>query len=107
MSNFELKDLAWKNASSFESDNPKEFKVCYVCYGDFVKEKITKRESRMQYDAYDDGMNLNGWVVDHIDGNKKNNDENNIIAIHYDCHRFKKNQNFTELYLEYKDKTLD
>lgn len=100
--NLSKKDIAWNNALSYEIDNPKQFKVCYICYEDFLREKINRNESLMNYDQYDDGSELNGWCVDHVDGNKKNNDPTNLVAVHCDCHKFKKHQDFSYLYKQYK-----
>lgn len=100
----QIKMTAWNNALNFEIDNPKKFKVCYICYGDYLLEKITKKEVIMNFDYYEDDAELNGWCVDYIDGNRNNKENNNIVAIHYDCHKIKKHQNFIKLYQEYKNK---
>lgn len=102
MSSQELKEIAWSNASSFEIDNPNNFKVCYICYADFLAEKLTRREVIMNHEQYEDGSELNGWCIDYIDGNKNNKVASNVVAVHCDCHKIKRNQDFSELFNEYK-----
>ena len=100
-------DIAWKNASSFETDDPHQWKVCYICYR-VLKDEFTsgtsrkKDEVRMFHDLYNRSHELFGWVIDHIDGNKANNDPSNLVAVHCDCARMKKNADFTEQFKKYK-----
>lgn len=103
----ELKDVAWNNANSLKMDNPKELKVCFICYFEFKKGMINKQEVRMKYEDYNNEFELNGWVIDHIDGNKANNNHDNLVAVHYSCYHFQKHQNFTKLFLEYKKENFE
>ena len=103
----ELKDIAWNNACSLKMDNPSEFRVCYICYFEFKKEMINKQQVRMKYEDFHSEFELNGWCVDHVDGNKTNNNNDNLVAVHITCHHFKKHQNFTKLFLEYKKENFE
>ena len=106
-------DIAWKNASSFETDDPHQWKVCYICYPDFKDKFVNgtrfpdgrikeKDEVRMKYDLYNRNDMQFGWVVDHIDGNKSNNDPSNLVAVHCDCANLKHHADYTEQFKRYK-----
>ncbi|MBO7085224.1 HNH endonuclease [bacterium] len=41
-------------------------------------------------------------MVDHIDGNKSNNDPSNLVAVHCDCANLKHHADYTEQFKRYK-----
>jgi hypothetical protein len=88
-------DIAWNNAFKIEGLNPKQFRVCYIC--EIEMNHGTKWDSETNPQ--------NGWNIDHVDGNNKNNNHSNLVATHYECNVKKGNRNYTNKYNEAKKYT--
>lgn len=81
-------EIAWENAIVINNKNKNQFRMFYIC----------KKEMNHGTKWNSDLNQYNGWNIDHIDGNKSNNNEKNLCAVHYECNVKKGNKDYTEIY---------
>ena len=86
--------VAWENAPRIKGENPNQFRLCYIC------ERIMNHGTKWNSDINP----VDGWNVDHLDGNNKNNSDDNLTSVHYDCNVKKENKNYTNQYKNAKNR---
>ena len=88
------KTRAWKNAPYCKmcvdngDYNPNQERWCFLCGGFINKGNYCTDEQKT----------TNCWNIHHIDGNKKNNNWNNLTAVHRDCNIDSGNNDTTSKY---------